>query len=325
MKDNELIAMLNNINISPEDRIYYFDVIKQVWLLFNTAYINTDKGHDSNHIYHVLKRSIDIVVWLRDKENLEDKIVKGYMLRVILASITHDVFSFTKRKFHHEEAFVLLQKLINLKVLEYNPTLNVKEKAIMVVDSKLYILGSIPNQDSKNTIEKFDWLKHYSKLDLFFVSYMVLQHRASYVGEFSSMLCELFSAADRDDLDLNVIVNRVYNSIVGNVENNKNNDIDKYLRTFDNPRSTNDLDVSHRLILFKSKIEFLKLELNWDNNKIKTLFHIYEKFSRSGYMFTNLKEDGIYMSYNKDRLEKYWLEVDYLLDNPEYILTYLKE
>ena len=26
-------------------------------------------------------------------------------------------------------------------------------------------------------------------------------------------------------------------------------------------------------------------------------------------MFTNLKEDGIYMSYNKDRLEKYWLEV----------------
>ena len=36
-------------------------------------------------------------------------------------------------------------------------------------------------------------------------------------------------------------------------------------------------------------------------------------------------EDGIYMSYNKDRLEKYWLEVDYLLDNPEHMLTYLKE
>ena len=50
------------------------------------------------------------------------------------------------------------------------------------------------------------------------------------------------------------------------------------------------------------EIEYLKLELKWDNNKVKTLFHIYEKFSRSGYMFSNLKEDGIYMSYNKDRL-----------------------
>lgn len=325
MNDEDIVDLLGELNISFDDRVYYFKVIRQVWRLFNTAYNNTDKGHDSNHIYHVLKRSMKIVLWLRDRDNLDGTYVKSYMLRVILASITHDVFSFTKRKFHHEEAYVLLRKLTNLKVLEYNNTLNIKEKAIMVVDAKLEILGCIPNQDAKDTLEKFDWLKHYNKLDLHFVSFMVLQHRASYVGEFSSILCELFSAADRDDLDLNIIVNRVYNSTTGNVENNKNNEIDKYLNTFDNLKDTVDLDVSHQLELFKDKIEFLKLELKWDNNKIKTLYHIYEKFSRSGYMFTNLKEDGIYMSYNKDRLEKYWLEVDYLLDNPEHMLTYLKE
>ena len=325
MNDEDIVDLLGKLNISFEDRIYYFKVIRQVWKLFNTAYINTDKGHDSNHIYHVLKRSMKIVLWLRDRDNLDDTYVKSYMLRVILASITHDVFSFTKRKFHHKEAYVLLRKLTNLKVLEYDNTLNVKEKATMVVDAKLELLGTIPNQDAKDTLEKFDWLVHYNKLDLHFVSFMVLQHRASYVGEFSSILCELFSAADRDDLDLNIIVNRVYNSTTGNVENNKNNEIDKYLNTFDNLKDTVDLDVSHQLELFKDKIEFLKLELKWDNNKIKTLYHIYEKFSKSGYMFTNLKEDGIYMSYNKDRLEKYWLEVDYLLDNPEHMLTYLKE
>ena len=325
MNDESIVDLLGELNISFEDRAYYFKVIRQVWRLFHTAYTNTDKGHDSNHIYHVLKRSMKIVIWLRDRDNLDNNYVRSYMLRVILASITHDVYSFTKRKFHHEEAYVLLRKLINLKVLEYNNTLNVKEKATMVVDAKLELLGCIPNQDSKDTLEKFDWLVHYNKLDLHFVSYMVLQHRASYVGEFNSLLCEIFSAADRDDLDLNIIVNRVYNSTTGNVENNKNNEIDKYLNTFDNLKDTVDLDVSHQLELFKDKIEFLKLELKWDNNKIKTLFHIYEKFSRSGYMFTNLKEDGIYMSYNKDRLEKYWLEVDYLINNPEHMLTYLKE
>ena len=325
MNDEDIVDLLGKLNISFEDRIYYFKVIKQVWKLFNTAYINTDKGHDSNHIYHVLKRSMKIVIWLRDRDNLDDTYVKSYMLRVILASITHDVFSFTKRKFHHEEAYVLLRKLVNLKVIEYDNTLNVKEKAMMVVDAKLEILGCIPNQDAKDTLEKFDWLVHYNKLDLHFVSFMVLQHRASYVGEFSSILCELFSAADRDDLDLNIIVNRVYNSIIGNVRNNGSDEIDKYLNIFDNAYSAEYLDASVKLKLFKNKIGYLKLELKWDNNKVKTLFHIYEKFSRSGYMFSNLKEDGIYMSYNKDRLEKYWLEVDYLLDNPEHMLTYLKE
>lgn len=325
MNDESIVDLLSELNLNFEDSTYYFKVIRQVWRLFHTAYTNTDKGHDSNHIYHVLKRSMKIVLWLRDRDNLDNSYVKSYMLRVILASITHDVFSFTKRKFHHEEAYVLLRKLTNLKVIEYSNTLNVKEKAMMVVDAKLEILGCIPNQDAKDTLEKFDWLVHYDKVDLHFVSLMVLQHRASYTSKFSSILCELFSAADRDDLDLNIIVNRVYNSTTGNVENNKNNEIDKYLNTFDNLKDTVDLDVSHQLELFKDKIEFLKLELKWDNNKIKTLYHIYEKFSRSGYMFTNLKEDGIYMSYNKDRLEKYWLEVDYLINNPEHMLTYLKE
>lgn len=323
----EVKDLFEGYGLNEVDMKIYPEIFEMIWKMFSCAYENVDEAHNQNHVYHVLRRAVKMVFWLKNNtRNFNHDKETKYILKVILASIVHDVYSYTKRKKHHEEAYLLIRKLVSLKVLEHSKNMNVKDKAIAVSNQKMEILESIPVNNIKNMttnsdiefhydFSKFDWLKYFSSYDLLEVSNMVNEHRASYNGSFTSELCELFSCADRDDLDLNIIINRIYNcskddkcTFEYDIHGNRPLDI------FINNVSYHSLEI----------IPYLEKTLEWDNMKIKTFYHLWEKFSRVGYMFENLPLEGFYFKYYKNNIEEFYSQVDDIIINPEKLLSYLK-
>jgi hypothetical protein len=54
-------------------------------------------------------------------------------------------------------------------------------------------------------------------------------------------------------------------------------------------------------------------------------YHLIEKFANGGYMYRKLKLDGMYMSYHKDHLKEFWLDIENMIDDPSlFIKEYIK-
>ena len=314
--EEKIENLFKGYGITEVDKKLYKDLCLNIWWLVSPAYSNVDDSHNENHIFHVLRRSIDLVFWLKNRSRNfnHDKETK-YIMKVILASFIHDVFSYNNRKYHHEKAYLLIRKICDIKVLEQNNTLNVKDKAIEVVNKMFEVLNLIPGQVTSAATKKFEWLKWYSKYDLLEVSEMVNEHRASYEGKFSSELCELFSTADRDDLDLNVVINRIY-VYAKDKTNRFNCDINGFLPL--------DITINQRSYHTEEIIPYLKNSLEWNDEKVKTFYHLWEKFSKVGYMYNSLKIDGIFMLYYKDQITKFYNDIDAIIENPEEMLKYIK-
>ena len=58
-------------------------------------------------------------------------------------------------------------------------------------------------------------------------------------------------------------------------------------------------------------------------NHFLDFYSFYYKNSKIGYMFTNIKPDGIFMEYYKNDIQKFWDEIDQLILNPKLFDTYL--
>lgn len=317
MNQEKIINMFKSLSPDKDMNTFYSNLTMEIWEMFKVRYENVDEAHNHNHIYHVLQRAIDIVEFCISKHHIKKDDRERFYKQMIFASILHDSFSYTHRKMHHEEAYLLAKLFESVKVNEQN-SIDLLTKAENDFNLKLDILRKldVPEELRQDISHfNFNWLKHFTKIDVNIVAYMVLQHRASNKDDFINLQAEIFSCADRDDLDLSVIINRIYKCACD----------EGCLFDFElNGHIPLDIVINNVSYHSSEIIPYLKDSLEWNAKQIKTFYHLWEKFSRVGYMFDTLKPDGVYFSYYKDVINDFYKEVDDIIVNPEKMLTYLK-
>lgn len=229
---------------------FYFDKVVEVmrigelvWKDYRDKYNNSDKEHHGiEHIREVLLLSFKLCVEYEGKLDGIDFISSLYMCTI--ASITHDSHSYENRENHHE--------LASLDVSSY------------LSSNKLR--NSIPNIDNKF---------------ISIVSSMVFEHRASYKGEYSYRISELFSVADRGVPNFKEIIKRscLCNMSKSNFKLEVNKNIGK---------------TTYGKFYFENSINF---QGELEDYEIFTILHMVDKFGKDGYIATNLKKDSIYKKY----------------------------
>lgn len=298
-----------------------------MWNIFKCAYKNGDDvGHGEDHIYNVLRRGIDIAISMHGYREIyylpriqhEPDYFTGYLM-LGLAVFAHDMYSDIDRERHHLHASDFIDRLIYI-----NETIGNEDEIYYALhhllrkDHHNITILSIPNFKYKENAEySFKWLKYFNtRKSLELVSEAVRCHRASESQfPFINTLPEILSAADRDDLDVKAIIDRIYKcatdgSSIFNCD----------IKGFDNHIAVIN-GVTHES---NKTIKKLNGE-DWDNTVIKTYYHLWEKFSRNGYAFNKLNKDGIYMLYYKDTINEFFNEVDKVIENPYLILYYIKK
>lgn len=295
-----------------------------MWNIFKCAYKNGDDvGHGEDHTYNVLRRGIDITIAMHGyKEilfmpnfNRRPDYFTGYLM-LGLAVFTHDMYSGIDRERHHMHARNFIDKLayINLSTGGNIESYNIEN--ILTSRGHCMTILSIPNFKYKENIGySLDWLTYFDTKDsLNLVAGAVLKHRASDNHEFVNALPEILSAADRDDLDVKAIVDRIYKCATDGSSIFNCDTIDGF----------NNFTITIDNITYESNKIIKQLNSKgWSSAEIKTYYHLWEKFSRNGYAFNKLNKDGIYMLYYKDKIEEFFKEVDEVIVNPDLILDYI--
>ena len=292
-----------------------------MWNLFKCAYKDGEKnGHGESHIYHVLRRGIDITIAMHGHKeiyylprlNHRPDYFTGYLM-LGLAVFIHDMYSDIDRERHHLHAQQFIDRLAYI-----NTTTGGNEDAYSIENllshkSHSITLLSIPNFKHRENIGySLDWLRNFdTQKSLSLVAEAVANHRASNKNSFTNTLPEILSAADRDDLDLTIIINRIYKCATdGSCAFNCD------ILGFDNHIAVID-GVTHESNKIIKKLN----GEDWTNAVIKTYYHLWEKFSRNGYAFRDLNKDGIYMLYYRDTINEFFNKVDEVIENP-YIILY---
>lgn len=277
------------------DRISY--LVSGMWKKLKHHYYD-DVSHGQEHIFGVMEKGFKILEWYLINNNIlnlhyeerkhiifsKDEKVNGLQVHTLfvmigLAAIIHDVYQSKDRKNHH----IMAEELCDFFI---------KEKVSKKLD--------ISSKDLYFFLPDFVFMN---------VGYMCKQHRASYNGEFRNVLCEIFSAADRDRLDLKQIIQRSYSYT------KKKKEVQ--------PRRFILIEINGTEYSVNKLLKDLKAN-DWEQEKIEVFYHIIDKFSKVGYMFTNIKPDGIFMEYYKNDIQKFWDEIDYLITHPLSFDSYLK-
>lgn len=314
------ITILNDGERPKLARLYL-----DMWNIFKCAYKNGDDvGHGEDHIYNVLRRGIDIAIAMHGYREIyylptlhrEPDCFTGYLM-LGLAVFAHDMYSDTDRERHHLHAGDFIDRLayINQTTGGNKESYNI-ENLLTSRGHRMTIL-SIPNFKYKDNIGySFDWLMCFdTQKSLNLVAEAVSEHRASNNNQFVNTLPEILSAADRDDLDVKAIIDRIYKCATdgSSIFNCDIKGFDNHIAVIDN-------------ITYESNKIIKKLDREgWTAAEIKTYYHLWEKFSRNGYAFNKLNKDGIYMLYYKDTINEFFNEVDKVIENPYLILYYIKK
>lgn len=303
------------------------DVFEGILNLVKPAYTNVDKAHDLNHIEHVIRKGFKIYEYVKNEGKYKDWAFfndsLSAKLMIGLAGFMHDVFSYTERELHAAKAGILMEMILNLKkdkkqiVIDKEGLIKRKEKEIMAF---------IPKQDGKNwKPDTFKWLDMYSIDMLTYVLQMVVEHRASNNASFSCPWAELFSAADRGDLNLEVIIGRIYHSknkenTLYTIDSNVDVLLTRHILDLENPFRGIMKTINSKYIR-----ETLWKEYGFSMHMTAVFYHLIEKFANGGYMYRKLKLNGMYMSYHKDELKEFWLEIENMIDDPSlFIKEYIK-
>ena len=246
---------------------------------------DSDEGHGWKHINEVFDRCIKIHLFINEAEKIDEEYYKIYML----ASLLHDVYSSTNRKEHHVLARDLIARLITIK---YNRGEGMDTSVL-----EKHLMASIPKQDGSNWNENsFKFLNFVNVAELGVAMECVLNHRSSTEPNFEIEMVEIFAAADNDPLDIVQVIGRI--------------------------DSCSQDDKNYIVPLLPEEDKRL---LAYDNCTIRTYLHLRDKFGRDGYMFKNMSKDGVFMTYYKDSIEKFWEDVDKVMKDPGLILEYVRE
>lgn len=268
------INHINYFNFGDEQRNGIKKHIIDMWEHFQIFYISNNSGHGEKHISEVLDRSFKITNSVIGKIGLESfygfgfKSLHDIYSSLALATFVHDMFQEDHRADHQIRASKYVDLLID--------------------------------RVTTNDIDIAKWLIYFDAEMLTTISLAVLEHRASYKGNFSNIFCEIFSASDRDYLDLDQIIIRSYSF-------NRKNINDQSIQRLDFPNKI--IEINGNQYSTDKLIKDLLVN-NWDNVSINVFYHIIDKFHRDGYAYKSINEYTVYKEFYKDQLEEFWKEID---------------
>ena len=283
-----------------------------VWGEYREKYSNS-YAHGFNHIKTVITQSFKILDWYlqnidSDKFNsLIQEIEKNYRIRnisslftcFVLAGVLHDVYQDSNRKNHHTKA-------------------------------KNLCIGIGIDAD-ENGSERFPYslesLIHSGMLKL--VSEMCFQHRASFKGKFKNIFCEIFNTADRDIPDLFSIMKRSYLHNMDCLKRDSNYEMEikefettfKITNTQEVPETKGLYQVLVTELTINSKRKYNELISNGVPKEFANVYiHVWEKYSRRGYAFSDRKMSKLYFKYYGIDISKLFNDIDaYLKDTSMFI------
>lgn len=207
-------------------------------------------------------------VKLLDIKNIEYDVLEEYLK--ITMSDYYDKNDDAHKFNHVADVIDLTKKMISFKEEKYHDNLVLlagytHDMFSSVSRTDHHLEASSYVDDIERNILK--WLM--TDDDALLVSDAVRQHRASYKGEYNSMLSELFASGDRGVPSIDLVVTRCYESAI-KMSNN--------FKEFDNREFKNCSD---------GNVAF-----------VKTLIHLQNKFSTNGYA----KLPAVYKEYFTDEL-----------------------
>lgn len=222
------------------------------------------RGHGAKHIEEVYKNVIGILKYVkRNQANLDCDRYDIYTIAKVLtsAALVHDIFSDKNREEHNE---LVCQWIYDV----------IKDKSL------------------------HSWCCHYSDTELYLLSNVVREHRASYTAPYTNSLCELFNVADLGPIDIESVISRCYQFRNGN----------------------EDKEFEVRCTITEN---YLKNECGFNNDDVAVLYHLQDKYSKKyGYAFNKENTTGIYENIYFIELNTFWIKLEELFKNPKLLSTY---
>ena len=288
-------------------------VLSYAWALYGDRYQNG--AHGKEHIFQVIENGFAILKYGMENEagiafyntymqnhGCGEKI--DFYIAIGLAAIFHDLFQDEDRKKHQQRSHNLLIDIKNRK--SFNP---------------------VWMDDIWRFDMEYGFIVSDGMLDL--VALMCLEHRASYNKPFSNIMCEIFSAADRDKPDLFSIMKRSYlhNLDCLKKDHNYEMEIKDFETTFEIPvnrivdMGVDVLESSTIKFTINSKYKYNELISEGVPKEFANAYiHVWEKYSRDGYVFNNMSINNLYFKYYRKNISKLFDDIDaYLKDSNLFI------
>lgn len=320
--ENSIREILVSIKLIDVDIEIYTKAFLSMWELVKPAYSSSlITAHGEEHILTVLKKSMQLVRWLKfHKKSFDCNKESKYILSLGLATFLHDVYSESHRDTHHILAHNLVLKIRELAIDIQKHDANMGHESLYYsmlnivtdIDPRGVAIGLIPDE---TLLSKFKWLNLFTKYDLDNVANMVFEHRASVTKCYSNKLCETFAVADKDELDIKKIVRRCYNHTIA-IKSKDRKEI--------KPSDLTVKQIVHGGIVISTVNIVSKLLINKEYILVEVYIHILNKYSRDGYMFENVRQDSLYYKYYGHQLEDFWFDVNKILVTPKLITEYIK-
>lgn len=230
----------------------------EIYDLYKKYYKDVPSHHGFDHVLEVTNTAIGMFY----KLNTEVTYRTDIRAELILAGIGHDVMSFKNRKLHHVmgKQFLIKNKQIS--------------NVAFIKCARLY----------------------GRSINIYNAACAICEHRASYAGEYTSIVSEIISAADRGEPNIIDIVSRI-------------NECSLDPKAFINLTIKSDIFINSLNISLDEYISSLDILLEHEK---RTLHHLYDKYSKNGYARYN----DVYKKYYGKQLNEMYDKIEYVLLNP---------
>lgn len=186
--------LLSTIRISQNDiEMLHFN-ISNMWSFFSNSYDESQK----QKIRLNLRKSIQMVNFLKEKDDIKNHMLKTYLLKLVLACLTSELFKDEHKANYELRSNDFIKDLIRLKRIGYKSIHNDVDylKYTTALNKVINVIG----YSSTDRYASIGWLSSISIANLQEVSKMVLEHRIENKEVFTTPLSVFFNVINREPL-----------------------------------------------------------------------------------------------------------------------------
>lgn len=186
--------LLSTIRISQNDiEMLHFN-ISNMWSFFSNSYDESQK----QKIRLNLRKSIQMVNYLKEKDDIKNHMLKTYLLKLVLACLTSELFKDEHKANYELRSNDFIKDLIRLKRIGYKSIHNDVDylKYTTALNKVINVIG----YSSTDSYASIGWLSSISIANLQEVSKMVLEHRVENKEVFTTPLSVFFNVINREPL-----------------------------------------------------------------------------------------------------------------------------
>jgi hypothetical protein len=165
-----------------------------MWSFFSNSYDERQK----HQVRLNLKKSIQMVNYLKEKDDIKNHMIKTYLLKLVLACLTSELFKDEYKANYEMYSNDFIKDLIRLKRIGYKSIHN--DVDYLKYTTALNKVINAVGYSSTDRYASIGWLSSISIANLQEVSKMVLEHRVENKEVFTTPLSVFFNVINREPL-----------------------------------------------------------------------------------------------------------------------------